>query len=49
MTVNKVAFNESFPEINKSEFFYKKAKKIIPSVTQTLAKGPSQYVKGGCT
>ncbi len=46
MTANKVALNDSYPGIKKSEFFFKKAKKIIPSVTQTLAKGPSQYVNG---
>ena len=43
---NKVSLNNDYPEISKSEELYNRALGLIPSVTQTLAKGPSQYVKG---
>jgi glutamate-1-semialdehyde 2,1-aminomutase len=44
--VNKVEFNSNYPDITNSKELYQKALKLIPSVTQTLAKGPSQYIKG---
>ncbi len=43
---NKIQFNKFYPTIEKSNQLYDKAINLIPSVTQTLAKGPSQYVKG---
>ena len=43
---NKVSLNNDYPDISKSEELYKRALGLIPSVTQTLAKGPSQYIKG---
>ncbi len=43
---NKVEFNKDYPEIRKSDEYYRKALELIPSVTQTLAKGPSQNIKG---
>ena len=43
---NKVAFNKDYPDIKKSDEYYRKALELIPSVTQTLAKGPSQNIKG---
>ncbi|MBU1099140.1 MAG: aminotransferase class III-fold pyridoxal phosphate-dependent enzyme [Bacteroidetes bacterium] len=43
---NKVKLNDNFPEITKSDEYYERAKGLIPSVTMTLAKGPTQYVKG---
>src|SRR5690554_79896 len=43
---NSVKFNENYPEILKSNLLYEKAVELIPAVTQTLAKGPSQYIKG---
>ena len=43
---NKVAFNENYPSIAKSDELYKIALDIIPATTQTLAKGPQQNVKG---
>ncbi len=43
---NKVDFNEDYPKITISDEYYKKALELIPSVTQTLAKGPSQNIKG---
>ena len=43
---NKIKFNKKFPSIKKSDKLYQKALNLIPSVTQTLAKGPQQNVKG---
>ena len=43
---NGIKFNSSYPEINESDMFYKRASELIPNTTQTLAKGPSQFVKG---
>jgi glutamate-1-semialdehyde aminotransferase len=43
---NKVSFNQDYPNISNSLEYYKLAVDLIPSQTQTLAKGTSQYVKG---
>lgn len=43
---NKVEFNKDYPIITKSDEYYKKALELIPSATQTLAKGPSQNING---
>jgi len=43
---NKISLNNEFPSITKSDELYNRAKGLIPSVTQTLAKGPGQWVKG---
>lgn len=43
---NKVKPNEKYPVIDKSNELYHRALGLIPSVTQTLAKGPTQYVNG---
>jgi len=43
---NKIHFNSDYPSIKKSDELYQKALKLIPSTTQTLAKGPQQNVKG---
>ena len=43
---NKIEFNKDFPSIKKSDELYQKALELIPSTTQTLAKGPQQNVKG---
>lgn len=43
---NKVQQNENYPDITKSNEYYERAKGLIPSVTMTLAKGPTQYVNG---
>jgi glutamate-1-semialdehyde aminotransferase len=43
---NGVRFNLDYPVIDKSQELYYRALGLIPSVTQTLAKGPSQYVDG---
>jgi glutamate-1-semialdehyde aminotransferase len=42
---DKLTAND-FPSIEKSDKLYKKALELIPSTTQTLAKGPQQNVKG---
>jgi glutamate-1-semialdehyde aminotransferase len=43
---NKIEFNKDFPSIVISDDLYSRASYLIPSVTQTLAKGPQQNVKG---
>ena len=43
---NSIKFNNNYPDITKSDELYKKAVDLIPCVTQTLAKGPSQFIKG---
>jgi glutamate-1-semialdehyde 2,1-aminomutase len=43
---NTVKSNPDYPVIKNSEALYERARRRIPSVTQTLAKGPTQYVKG---
>ncbi|HVW63159.1 MAG TPA: aminotransferase class III-fold pyridoxal phosphate-dependent enzyme [Puia sp.] len=43
---NKVAFNETYPVITESDGLYDRALPIMTPVTQTLAKGPGQYVNG---
>lgn len=43
---NKISLTNDFPEIKKSNELYNRALGLIPSVTQTLAKGPGQWVNG---
>lgn len=43
---NGVMLNRDYPVIEKSNYLYERALGLIPSVTQTLAKGPTQYVNG---
>lgn len=43
---NKILLTNEYPSISKSDELYNRAKGLIPSVTQTLAKGPGQWVKG---
>ncbi len=43
---NGVRDNESFPDISRSDAWYARATGLIPAYTQTLAKGPGQYVRG---
>lgn len=43
---NSVQFNEDYPVITRSEVLYGRATGLIPAYSQTLAKGPTQYVKG---
>ena len=43
---NKIAFNEDYPDITRSQQLYERARPIMTPVTQTLAKGPGQYIDG---
>jgi glutamate-1-semialdehyde 2,1-aminomutase len=43
---NRVRFNEADPSIARSDALWARAKPLIPSGTQTLAKGPGQHVDG---
>ena len=43
---NKISLTNDFPVIDKSNQLYSRAVGLIPSVTQTLAKGPGQWVNG---
>jgi glutamate-1-semialdehyde aminotransferase len=43
---NKISLNNDFPSIKESDKLYHRAEGLIPSFTQTLAKGPGQWVKG---
>ncbi len=44
--LNNIATNQDYPVIDKSNDLYKRAQGLIPCYTQTLAKGPTQYVNG---
>jgi glutamate-1-semialdehyde 2,1-aminomutase len=43
---NTVGFNHDYPSITESDKLYARALNLIPNATQTLAKGPTQYIKG---
>jgi glutamate-1-semialdehyde aminotransferase len=43
---NRVILEQGFPDISESEALWRRAATLIPAGTQTLAKGPSQYVDG---
>ena len=43
---NQIDFNTDLPEIARSEALYARALDLIPAGTQTLAKGPGQFVRG---
>jgi glutamate-1-semialdehyde aminotransferase len=43
---NTVAFDQPYPSILGSDAWYERARDLIPAGTQTLAKGPTQYVNG---
>src|ERR1700761_9808775 len=43
---NKIDLNNDYPVITESDKLYERALKVQKPVTQTLAKGPGQYVKG---
>ena len=43
---NTIRFDQRLPEIGRSQELLKRASGLIPSCTQTLAKGPTQYVRG---
>jgi len=43
---NGIKFNGDYPAIDESNIFYKRASALIPNATQTLAKGPTQFIDG---
>ncbi|MGZ3873568.1 MAG: aminotransferase class III-fold pyridoxal phosphate-dependent enzyme [Mucilaginibacter sp.] len=43
---NSIKFNQDYPTITKSDEWYQRALKVQKPVTQTLAKGPGQFIKG---
>jgi glutamate-1-semialdehyde 2,1-aminomutase len=43
---NGVRLNASYPDIARSNELYARATGLVPAYTQTLAKGPGQYVRG---
>jgi len=43
---NRIAANAAWPDITQSDALFARARDLIPAVTQTLAKGPGQYVRG---
>jgi glutamate-1-semialdehyde 2,1-aminomutase len=44
--MNSIGKNQNYPTITASDELYARALGLIPAATQTLAKGPGQYVKG---
>jgi len=44
--MNSIGNNEFYPSITASDELYARALGLIPAATQTLAKGPGQYIKG---
>jgi glutamate-1-semialdehyde aminotransferase len=43
---NAVCENTDYPTIAESEAWLARARGLVPALTQTLAKGPGQYVRG---
>ena len=43
---NGIRFDQGLPNIERSQALLRRAASLIPSCTQTLAKGPTQYVRG---
>lgn len=43
---NAVKMNAEYPKITESDALYARATGLVPAYTQTLAKGPAQYVNG---
>ncbi len=43
---NIVSSNSNYPDISKSTALFERATGLIPGYSQTLAKGPGQYVNG---
>jgi glutamate-1-semialdehyde 2,1-aminomutase len=43
---NGIRFNEGDPVISESESWWARTRGLIPAGTQTLAKGPGQFVRG---
>lgn len=43
---NKIDLSNDYPSITQSEALYQRALPLMTPVTQTLAKGPAQYING---
>src|ERR1700748_2867484 len=43
---NTIRFDQALPNIERSTELLRRATGLTPSLTQTLAKGPTQYVRG---
>ncbi|MEP7146566.1 MAG: aminotransferase class III-fold pyridoxal phosphate-dependent enzyme [bacterium] len=43
---NKIEFNNNYPDITESNKLFERSEGLIPAHTQTLAKGPTQWIKG---
>jgi glutamate-1-semialdehyde 2,1-aminomutase len=43
---NTVRLDQDYPDIARSDDLYARATGLIPAYSQTLAKGPGQYIKG---
>src|SRR5262249_11124788 len=43
---NRIALDQPYPLIAASDALWERARGLIPAGTQTLAKGPGQYVRG---
>jgi glutamate-1-semialdehyde aminotransferase len=43
---NTVQLDQGYPDITRSDALYARATGLIPAYSQTLAKGPGQYIKG---
>ncbi|MEO8666055.1 MAG: aminotransferase class III-fold pyridoxal phosphate-dependent enzyme [Ignavibacteria bacterium] len=43
---NKPGFNKNYPDITESEKLFSRSEGLIPAHTQTLAKGPTQWIRG---
>lgn len=43
---DRINFNKDFPDIKESNKLFERSKGLIPAYTQTLAKGPTQWVNG---
>ncbi|HQY20401.1 MAG TPA: aminotransferase class III-fold pyridoxal phosphate-dependent enzyme [Ignavibacteria bacterium] len=43
---NTIKFNSEFPDISESDKLFKRSEGLIPAYSQTLAKGPTQWIKG---
>ncbi len=43
---NSISLNQAYPVVTESDKLYARATGLVPAYTQTLAKGPGQFVKG---
>src|SRR5262249_37424085 len=46
LMANRIALDNGYPSIAETHKLWERAKNLIPAGTQTLAKGPGQYVDG---